>query len=207
MNLRRMVITAVAVLGLSAVALVPAHAQVPPGVIPPIDPANPTIPAVPIVPVPDPLQPFTALGSPVAPTTCTAAFLVPLIGVVAVATVFAESPVPPPIPPGAILPAFSALFALCALTPFPPLRSCDLDRQFQAQAHALPVPAPPPLPEEVASQLPVSVPQADVVSLLPPPVASLISEVIAVQAAFEGTTGVALPIDAGTGMTGYFGCY
>lgn len=213
MNVRRMLVAGLAVLGMTAALLAPpASAQVPelpalplpPGSLPPVDPANPVVPSVPYIPVPEELEPVAALGSPLAPTTCTAAFLVPLVGIVVIATVFAESPVPPPVPPGALLPAFSGLFTVCALTPFPAMRSCDPDRQVQNQARALPQPPEPPaLPPEV----PVAVPKADLVSLLPPPVASLVSEVIAAQALIEGSTGQPLPIDAGPGTAGFFGCY
>lgn len=208
MNIRRLLVTGLAVLGLTAVAHVPAaRAQVSPGLIPPIDPSNPVIPSVPYIEVPEPLKPVTALTSPLAPTTCTAAFLVPLVGVVVVATLFAESPVTPPISPGALLPAFSGMFTLCNITqPFPAMTSCDPDYQLRAQAAALPAPPTSDLPPAVAGALPVAVPAVDVVGLLPPPVASLVSEIYAVQALVEGTTGRSMPVNLAEDTRVYFTC-
>lgn len=218
MTIRRIAAVSLVAAGLGTAFAPTAHAQVaglpplpvppglvPPGLLPPIDPANPVVPSVPQVPVPNEAKPIMAIASPVTPTTCTAAFLVPLVGIVAIGTVFAESPVPPPVPPGALLPAFSALFTVCALTPFPAKRSCDLDDQMRAQVRAAPIPEAPPLPEEVASQLPVGVPQADVVSLLPSPVASVISSALAAQAAVETVSGP-LPVDVAGGTSGYLVC-
>ena len=68
------------------------------------------------------------------------------------------------------------------------------------------MPEAPPLPPEVASQLPVGVPQADVISLLPSPVASVISSLIATQAAVEGTAGTPLPVDVAGGTSGFLVC-